>query len=161
MAGIKCTIHLRVIDKVLEIITLLVLIGDFAWVAFHFGDIPEQIPNLDEPGVFRTRLSVLILPAIALGIYLLLSWLSRFPHKFPYPVKITHANREQLYVMGVRTLRVVKLLLVVMYTYTTYNQIASLLNQPILSQQFHYFVAMAVVMIPILVLVKMIRRGGA
>jgi uncharacterized membrane protein len=77
---------------------LLVLAGvvGSAWpdlpasVPSHFG--PDGLPD-----AFGPRGTILILPAAGLGLYLLLTVISRFPHTFNFPWPVTPENAERQY----------------------------------------------------------------
>jgi len=90
--------------KILEVIA-------WAALAFQVGitvdafygphRLPDRIPihfdQQGQPNGWGTPADIpFFLPAIALGVYLLLAVIARFPESFNYPVAVNDANRDRL-----------------------------------------------------------------
>lgn len=62
--------------------------------------LPDRIPiHFDlhgQPNGWGSPASLPLLPAIAVGVFLLLTVIARFPETFNYPVAVTDANRQRL-----------------------------------------------------------------
>jgi hypothetical protein len=57
--------------------------------------------------------SFFLIPCIVVTtVYLLLTWLTQYPHIFNYPVTITQQNAFRQYVLAIRLLRFLKLVVV-------------------------------------------------
>jgi len=89
--------------KSLETISLVVL-AVMAWMTWQalFGPnhLQERIPTnfgfSGQPNDWGSPSFLIALPAVAAGIYLLLTITARFPKAFNYPVEVTAENRPRL-----------------------------------------------------------------
>ena len=144
---------------ILEGAALLVLLADFsftAWGTFARPELPPAYCEFRGGGSMASlRAGLWILPAVALLSYLLLTWLTSIPHRLPYPRPVTDDNRQRLYTTATRMLRVLKLLVVVLYAYASYNRIASAFGLPVMDIYTLYALALAVVVIPVAAIIKM------
>ncbi|MGA2569791.1 MAG: DUF1648 domain-containing protein [Terracidiphilus sp.] len=89
--------------KLLEAVSLAILAALFLVVGFAlYGPdrLPAQIPtHFDAAGNangWGSPLALLSLPIIALGVYLAMTVVARFPAMFSYPVPVTDENRPRL-----------------------------------------------------------------
>jgi len=68
---------------------------------FSYSALPAVIPTHfglgGEPDGWGPRWTILVLPAVGLALYLLLTLLGRIPHRLNYPWKITEANAARQY----------------------------------------------------------------
>ena len=89
--------------KLLEAIAIIGL-GVQAWVTYRvfFGPerLPERIPihfdHAGNPNGWGQPSSLLILPAVTLGVYLALTIVTQFPRAFKNPKRVTDENWERL-----------------------------------------------------------------
>lgn len=62
--------------------------------------LPQRVPThfdaAGTPNAWGSPTGMLLLPVVALGLYVLLTVVARFPASFNYPVRVTAANRAQL-----------------------------------------------------------------
>lgn len=90
-------------------ITIAGLIFSVAPVAYWWPSIPSVIPShfniYGQPDAYGSKATLLIFPAVALGVTVLLQTLSRFPWVYNYPVRITPENAERNYRRGRALLR--------------------------------------------------------
>jgi uncharacterized membrane protein len=89
--------------KTLEAISLgaLAVLAFLTWSALygpnHLRDkIPTHFDMAGHVNGWGTSSSLVLLPVVALGVYLLLSAIVRFPAFFNYPVAVTDQNRPRL-----------------------------------------------------------------
>ena len=89
--------------KVLEWISftaLVVLLAATALALLGPHRLPDPIPThfdaLGHPDGWGSPRMLLLLPAIATGIYLLMTWVACYPGAFNFPVRVTPRNREEL-----------------------------------------------------------------
>lgn len=80
------------IEWVLEVLTLTILIGVFAYLAFHWGSVADRVPAhygfSGKPDRWGGKSNLLILPSVMLLLWIFLTIASRFK-KFPnLPEKI-------------------------------------------------------------------------
>jgi len=148
-------------DRIVEIAALTLLVVQWVYVVWRYGDLPAELPlHFDferEGSPFDPRWHIWILPCVSAAVYGLLSWVQRYPHRFFYPVKVTGRNRERLYGLAVRTLRIEKLLLVVLYAYAGYNEVSAACSEMLMSARPLHVLGAAAVLIPLAVVVRMSR----
>lgn len=105
---------------------LLLLIAFLVTAVAGWNALPERVPvhfGLDgQPDRWSSRATTLLGPAVALGIYVLLTALARVPHVFNYPWPITEANAARQYRIARRLLLVLSNLLVLLF-FTIYGAI--------------------------------------
>jgi uncharacterized membrane protein len=95
-----------------------------AVVRNYWNRLPEQIPTHfgagGSPDGFGAKSMLVLLPAIALGLYLLLTALSFFPGRFSYPVTVTDRSRSQLYAIAIAMLGWLKVEVISIFAYITW-----------------------------------------
>lgn len=96
------------VDHVLEGTALVLLLVSLGYLVYHWGRIPGVVPtHIDSRGVIDAwggKLEMLILPAVMVIDFILLSVLQRFPHTHNSFVKITEENAERQYRISVSML---------------------------------------------------------
>lgn len=117
------------IDVLMEITGLVAVVGMLVLTVVKYPGLPETIPtHFDAAGVpdgFGNKGMIWLLPGINLLMFTGLYFLSRFPWTWNYPVNITAENAQRLYRHGTRSMRILNLLLVIMFSYLTWQSIAS------------------------------------
>jgi protein-S-isoprenylcysteine O-methyltransferase Ste14 len=85
--------------------------------------LPENIPlhfNLTgEADGFGSKQSILIIPIATLVMYLALTILERFPHKFNYMLEITAENAERQYRNMHYMMKILTVYIVLLFLYVT------------------------------------------
>jgi uncharacterized membrane protein len=88
-------------EKILYASSLIGLVLIWMNLIIEWNNIPHRIPvhfgALGKPDSWGGKSSLLIVPIIAIGVYLLLTLISRVPHCFNYAVEITEENAERQY----------------------------------------------------------------
>jgi hypothetical protein len=70
-----------------------------------------------------------ILPMIGLILYFGLTILNKYPYVFNYPVKVTNDNAEKLYIIGSRTIRLLKVVVSLSFAFLNFRTIEIALNK--------------------------------
>jgi len=101
------------LQRMSEIATVLGLVFLFFLVFSYWSKLPDSIPShynaTGEPVSWSGKGTLLLLPFISLVLYIGLTVLSRIPHLYNFPWKITDENRErqfylaQMLVLGLKT----------------------------------------------------------
>lgn len=69
-------------------------------VGSSWQNLPARVPThygfSGQADAYGGKSSLLLLPAVTIGLYLLLTVLSRFPQAFNYPLEVTAENRPRL-----------------------------------------------------------------
>lgn len=86
--------------EVFGLVGLVVLIWQ-TWAALWGPNrLPDRVPThfdaAGTPNAWGSPTGMLLLPVIALCVYLLVTVVAQFPQSFNYPVRVTPANIEQL-----------------------------------------------------------------
>jgi len=93
-----------------------------------YPNLPARVPtHLDIAGnidAWGGKTSVFILPAVALGLFVLVTLIERFPHVMNYPVVVTHKNAEPLYRTGRLLMTWLKAVILGMLLYMNWIMIA-------------------------------------
>jgi uncharacterized membrane protein len=114
-------------DITVEITTAIGMLTSVIIMALYWQRLPATIPTHfgfnGQPDAWGSKSTIFLLPAISIGMYLLLTIVSRFPHIFNYPMKITQENAERQYRLAVSMMRWLKLELAWMFTYLTWSTI--------------------------------------
>ncbi|GAB4138854.1 MAG: DUF1648 domain-containing protein [Ignavibacteriales bacterium] len=124
----KIKINLSEFDRKLELTGLFLLI--VLWVVSFFifkitqGEIPTHFDFSGNADNYGSRNSIFLLPVIGTLLFLLMTWLNKYPHKFNYTIKITTENAEIQYSLATRLIRwmkIVILLIFILITLFTYS----------------------------------------
>ena len=115
------------VDWLLEAIALSGLMFILGYTMYNFPHLPETIPThftgSGHANEYGGKDSFLILPGVALFIYVLMTLINLVPHKFNFTVKITPANALRQYAMATRMVRTLKVILIWVFWYISYSTI--------------------------------------
>jgi uncharacterized membrane protein len=125
----KIKLTLSPLDKKLELIGKTFLVVMWSLTLYTFFKMPTTIPtHFNSSGKaddYGNKLIILFLPIIGSVIYFALTKLNNYPHIFNYVTKITEDNAQKQYTIATRSLRVMKLAiliifsLIILFTYLT------------------------------------------
>ena len=111
------------VDLTLELICAVAITGSLVFVLVNYNVLPDILPrhfNLrGEPDGFWSKQNIWFLLATTLVGYIGLTILGRYPKSFNYPYEITADNTERQYKNSVLMIRIVKTLIVLMFSYLT------------------------------------------
>ncbi|MFO0415115.1 MAG: DUF1648 domain-containing protein [Bacteroidota bacterium] len=101
-------------DSILEIFAFVLLVFSWGYIFYKLPDLPAQIPvHFDLTGKvdrIGSKTDLYWIPVIASVLYIGLSVLNLFPHKFNYLVTITENNALKQYRLATRLIRTLKVL---------------------------------------------------
>ena len=123
-------IPLTRLEKYLEAASILGLIYAISSAVYAITILPEIIPAQyginGKPDGWGSRNGVFLFPGVSVIIYLMFTILSRFPHIYKYPVKITKENAGCQYLIGRHIIRWLKteFIWVFAYVQTTFIKAA-------------------------------------
>ncbi|NJN42526.1 MAG: DUF1648 domain-containing protein [Flammeovirgaceae bacterium] len=127
MSRPKMKIELTRLDWGLEIIGLAGVISMITISLINYQNLPEIIPihfnALGEPDGYSDKAVLWIVVACALGLYILLTILQNYPHKFNYLIDITKENGERQYRNAILMIRTIKTVITINFLYLTYATI--------------------------------------
>lgn len=114
-------------DQVIEFIGLAFLVFLIILPLRYYSDLPVRIPvhfnASGAPDGYGSKTTLFLLPAIGLVLWLAMTILTRFPHIFNFPVKITPENAEVQYRLATRMMRILKTLILIMFAFISYKTI--------------------------------------
>jgi uncharacterized membrane protein len=123
------------LDWVIEFVSLFFLLILIALPLIFSKDLPEKVPvhfNLaGDPDRYGTRLSLWLLPLVGFVTYLGMTILESFPQIYNYPVKITAENIVKQYTMGTRLIRILKTVILIVYSFLSYQTIKTAMGNTI------------------------------
>lgn len=119
-------------DWITEFIAFSFLIILIAMPLIFSNDLPEKIPVhfnfAGEPDDYGSRLTLWLLPATGFIMYLVMTILEGFPHIYNYPVEIIAENAFNQYRLATRLIRILKTLIVLIFTFISYRTIKTALG---------------------------------
>jgi len=103
------------------------------WRALYGPDpLPDRIPThfdlAGSPNGWGPPSTLLFLPAVALGVYLLISVVAQFPAAFHYPVRVTPANYSRLQAISLQMIAWLKVDLACLFTWIQWSIIQVVRN---------------------------------
>lgn len=113
----------KLINRILNILCLIVLIGITIYLIIRWNAMPKLIPshydfagNVDSYG---SKGSVLMMPIMSWVLYILITVLEMFPALWNTGVKVTEENKFRVYAILRLMLDIIKFIMVVSFAYTT------------------------------------------
>lgn len=123
----RIKIELTVVDKIIEVISSVLLIAIWILTITNYQNLPETIPiHFDNNGVadgFGNKSMLFHLPIVATVIFIGLTILNKFPHSFNYLQQITIENAFKQYRNATRMMRVLKLIIMSVFGLISYQVI--------------------------------------
>lgn len=112
-------------QNIMDRIALVALVGFLAYFLFLWPGLPEQVPvhfdGSGQPDSYGHKATLLILPLISLGTYLLFVIINKKPYNFNYPVKITEKNAERQYILARNMISGLNAALIVAFFYLSWK----------------------------------------
>jgi Protein of unknown function (DUF1648) len=125
----KIKIALTPTDKMLEMSGLIALGILWIMAIWSFFILQETIPihfnAKGEANGFGAKASIIFLPIVATTLYSGISFTSKYPHLFNFPIKLTPENTKRQYANALRMIRYLKVALVIIFTIITFQIIQS------------------------------------
>ncbi len=108
-------------DWIVEGITLFIVMGIAVYTTIHYSALPDTIPThygfSGKADGYGGKSTLLVLLGVLMAMYLLLLGVSRIPHKFNYVTEITESNAARQYSLAIQMMRVMKLIVVIIFSY--------------------------------------------
>jgi uncharacterized membrane protein len=123
----KLKVSRKKVDWIMEVAAFIFLIILFALPIYFHNKIPEIIPthyNISGvPDDYGSAGTLWLLPITGLVIYIVITVLESYPYIYNYPVKITPQNAYRQYTMATRLMRFLKTVVLIMFSFLTYQTI--------------------------------------
>lgn len=112
-------------EKIVELLGLLIVICMVIFPYIIYNKLPEIIPThiniIGEIDGYGSKDSFNVLTFFAAFIYICLSIMQKYPHTFNYPTEVNEDNCRELYSLGIKCCRSVKIISALMFAYITYS----------------------------------------
>lgn len=129
----KIKIPLKPFDYALEILAVLGLATLLFLSAFHYGQLPEQIPTHfgadGRPNAFGPKTTLWVLPVLGFVLFSILTFINRCPERFNFTVGITAENAESQYIMATRLTRAMKAIVMLLFAFLVWRTIGIAQNE--------------------------------
>lgn len=106
-------------DRLADFVSLAILVLAWIFLLSTYAYMPEIVPiHLDGSGKadgFANKTSLFIGPSISLIIYIVLTYLNKYPQIYNYPSVINENNAAQYYTIGSRMIRYLKLSVMIVF----------------------------------------------
>lgn len=120
-------VPLSSLEKFLEALAVIGILLNIIFIAMFWNELPNKIPThfgpSGAPDAWGGKGMLLFLTVMNIMLYLLLTIVSRFPHTFNYPVKITTENALKQYYLARNLLLFLKTETVFLFTYILWGTI--------------------------------------
>ena len=114
-------------ESILDSLAFAGLFLGFVSLFFYYGGLPERIPihynGAGEVDGYGSKIILIVLLGIALAMALGMGYLTRFPHKFNYPTRITPENAREQYMNGRFLIRFLNTSIVWIFAYIIWRTI--------------------------------------
>src|SRR5665647_1280270 len=108
-------------ERLHSIVAIAVLLLNFSYFAVKWADLPNTVPihfnGAGDADGWGSRYVLIILPLLALVLFIGLSVISKYPYKFNYLVEITEENARKQYTNGRLLVSWLKLEIVLLFGY--------------------------------------------
>ena len=125
----RIKVPLETLDIIIELINVTLLILLIVYTIMNYLELPETIAThfnaKGEADGYGNRLTIWLLPGIALFIYAMMLIINRVPHLHNYMVNITEENAIKNYRLSSRLVRFTNLFCLILFTLITYEIIES------------------------------------
>ncbi|QQS30146.1 MAG: DUF1648 domain-containing protein [Sphingobacteriales bacterium] len=121
----KLNIPLSTFDFIVNSLSFLALTAIWIAVILNYSSLPDLIPvhfnAAGQPDSFGQKYHILVLPVIASLLSIGLTLLCRSPHLLNYPVNITNENALYQYTIAIKTIRYLRLIIILIFGYLAFK----------------------------------------
>jgi uncharacterized membrane protein len=129
----KIPLNLAPLDYFFELIGAIGLACLILLPICFYNDLPNEIPKhfnaLGQVDAYGKREIIWLFPAIGLVLYIAMTILNKYPFIFNYPVKVTTDNAERLFKIGTRSIRLLKVVIILSFVFLNFKTIEIALNR--------------------------------
>ena len=110
---------------VLNSIAGLIVFSLWVFTIFSYARLPNSIPShFDMTGNvdgYSSKGIIFMLPIIMTLLFILMSWVIKFPHRFNYPFEINESNALYQYTLAVKLITILKLLIATGFAFSLFS----------------------------------------
>lgn len=115
------------IDYLIGLLALGLVLLQVYLIFQHWQVLPERIPThynfAGKPDAYGSKTTLLFLPLIGAGLFILLTVVGLNPQSMNLPVKVTEENRELVYTQAIRFIHFLRLLIGILFGYLIWGTI--------------------------------------
>jgi len=153
--------------KLLEVVSLIALIC-LAWITYDAlygpqaigGRVPTHFDLLGNPNAWGPPRTLLLLPMVAFGMYVIITVVSQFPTIFNYPVHVNPENRQRLQNLALDMIAWLKAETLCLFAVIQYEILEGVERQHNNLPPALMFVALAAVLVTMTAYIAAMRRAG-
>ena len=121
----KIKVPLQPLDIILDSCSIAIILLSVIYTVVQYSGLPETIPThfnfKGEADGFGHKSTLLWLPVLNVGLFVLLFILNKFPHLHNYMVNITEENALKNYRFSTRILRFTNLFIAILFAFIQYQ----------------------------------------
>ncbi|MBB6454622.1 putative membrane protein [Salirhabdus euzebyi] len=114
-------------EKLLELISVLIIFVTFIYIMYVWKDLPENMPMhfnaFGEPDAWGPKASIFMLPVMSTFLFVLLFLLAKIPSTHNFPIKVTEQNAKQLYELSKKMLVIMNFEIVCFFSFATWSTV--------------------------------------
>ncbi|PHN05537.1 DUF1648 domain-containing protein [Flavilitoribacter nigricans] len=116
------------LQQLMNSLALVGLIGFVIFFLLKWPGLPDPVPRhfngAGEPDAYGSKYIMMILPLLAIGMYLFFNFISKRPHTFNYPVPITEENAERQYTLALNMMSALCAGIILAFFYISWRTVA-------------------------------------
>ncbi len=141
------------------------VVFSFLMIAYYWNELPDVVPThfnvLGQPDSYGSKWFLLIIPVIALLIFIGITYLNKFPHIFNYPVEVSERNAIALYKISKRMNALIMMITCEFFFYITFSQITSARFHGLGMSMFVYFFILFIICIMFTLIYAIVKMSKA
>ncbi len=142
-------------DRALEALCITILLAMWVLTVSYLLILPEHIAiHFDmqgQPDGYGSKWVLLFSPVFASILWIGLSVLNKFPHKFNYPVKITKDNAARQYSLAIRLIRWIKLGILLLFSILLHTFYSSALSEELKNIWWIIILSVIIGLVPLII----------
>lgn len=116
-----------IVEKILQAVCIVLLLAHIILLIRVWNTLPASIPKhfdfFGNPDDYGSKNTMLMLPILSAGIYIMLTLLERFPRIYNYPVEINELNAGFMYQAAREMMVVAKTVIVAVFAYIDFGTV--------------------------------------
>lgn len=112
-------------EKIADIIGVGILLLAILFIALNWSSLPDKVPmhfngagDIDRWG---SKIELLVLPAIGIGLFIMMHIIEKKPHIHNYPERLNETNVEAFYTTSRKMLNLLKNIINILFAYCIYE----------------------------------------
>ncbi len=145
-------------ESIINKLTFAIVVLHLLVLLYYYGQLPEKVPTHfginGEADAWGSKISLWFLPLISLATNFLLYFISRKPHTFNFPKKITSENAATEYSKAKWGIALMNIGIAVLFFTITWTTIQIALGQPYTLGWGFNLLVLAIIIVPLAVMLR-------